>query len=144
MLLAWGLTTNPQSVKIYRADSTGLPVYNGFTFKFSLEQDIGHNNNVELLLDDTANVLCGTLVHTLPPKEGLIASTMCTCSNTATKKVVCSAGKLSKNVEYNIKIKVGWDYDSTPDDIATTFGILKVYPYDDLVEAYSSTSIVVY
>ena len=132
MLNAWGLTTNPESVKIYRADSTGIPVYNGFTFVFSADHDDEHNTNVELLLDDTANVLCGTLSHTLPPKDGLIASSMCTCSNTATKKVVCETAPLTKNTQYSIKIKVGWDYDSTPDDVGATFGIIKIYPYDDL------------
>jgi hypothetical protein len=49
-----------------------------------------------------------------------------------------------KNTEYTIKLKVGWEYDSTPDDLASSFGILKIYPYDDVIEDYSSTSIVVY
>ena len=39
MLLAWGLTVNPPSVKIYRANVASsaanfVPVFNGFTFKF--------------------------------------------------------------------------------------------------------------
>jgi len=66
MLLAWGLTSNPASVKIYRANSASEAVYNGFTFGFSLKEASKTKSKLELLLDDTANILCGSLTHNLP------------------------------------------------------------------------------
>ena len=44
MLLAWGLTRNPLSVKLYRANSANEAVYNGITFRFQLSEEITENS----------------------------------------------------------------------------------------------------
>ena len=96
MLYAWGLERNPVSVKIYRANSNNEAVYNGFTFKFSLYQEITTKSKLELLLDDSANILCGTLTHSLPLQTGKTQKETCSCTNDPPKKILCEINSLSK------------------------------------------------
>lgn len=140
MLLAWGLTTNPQSVKIYRANAAEEPIYNGFTFIFSTSYSSTTQNKIKLKLTGS-NVLCGTLTHTLPLLEDTLAVNTCTCSG-VTQEVLCETAPIVAGDEYSLKIRVGWDYDGdTNADIDSTFGQLSIYTYDDSTGEYSSESI---
>jgi len=45
--------------------------------------------------------------------------------------------------DYEIRLKIGWNYDVSEPDISTSFGKLVILPYDDLLADYSTSSIII-